>query len=84
MDLWAETTPCLKGVLFQPGCTSGGTHNHFLLYAINDVVRGSKDYLFTGVDKLNDMFNRILKGETADDQPDCTNGVGCDFPHETL
>src|SRR5215831_9225002 len=22
MDLWTETTPGLKGVLFQPGCTS--------------------------------------------------------------
>jgi hypothetical protein len=22
MDLWAETAPCLKGVLFLPSCTS--------------------------------------------------------------
>jgi hypothetical protein len=34
MDVWAQTAQCLKGMLFQPGCTSGTFRDNISSYLV--------------------------------------------------
>jgi len=46
--------------------TSGSTHDFHLHGAINQLIRGDQDYLFSGVDSLNAMIDQRLTEVESD------------------